>query len=126
MRESGSVTKSRSLGQGHSTRSKVTPRLAIKYRKNKHLFLFAIDGSGGSGISLRRAHQPQGEKPIIWPNFPESWMKMKKIGPGKQFAYVDPPLRIILRRSQPFKKGHYFLLHSIEEIVSLTWEGRLM
>ena len=96
MRESGSVTRLRSLGQGHSTRSKVTPRLAIKYTKNKQLFLFAIDGSGGSRISLRRARQPKK------PNFPENYMIMKKIGPGGEFAGL--PLRIVLRGGSNYLK----------------------
>ena len=34
---------------------------------------------GGSRISQTGK---KGAKPIIWPNFTENWMKMKKIGPG--------------------------------------------
>ena len=115
MRESGSVTRLRSLGQGHSTRSKVTPRLAIKYTKNKQLFLFAIDGSGGSRISLRRARQPKK------PNFPENYMIMKKIGPGGEFAGL--PLRIVLRGGSNYLKTTAWTISFPGWGVG--WEGRL-
>ena len=44
------------------------------------------DSRGGYSISQRGVANPKEE-----PNFPESCMKMKKIGSGI-FYYVDPPL----------------------------------
>ena len=43
--------------------------------------------------------EAKGERqPIIWPNFPENSMKIKKIGQREvarpQFYYVDPLLKI--------------------------------
>ena len=75
------------------------------------------------GLSSEGRANPKGRNLLFGQIFLKVAWKWRKLGRRKQFVYVDPPLRIIIRRSQPFKKGHYFLLHSILEIVSLGWEG---
>ena len=71
-------------------------------------------------------------QPIIWPNFPENCLKMKKIGPRRggarpKFHYIDPPLPTVFRvaRTQG-KLGIRMFIFPDRETLGILPETKIM